>query len=134
MSSDESKKSEFFLRISAKSRKIQRFLRVSVGGLPVYFALFTIGFVFFKQTKTRLWRAEEVIFEFLRTNCYFWKPFAGSPQRPDCRRIGLALVHQTGFDGPVRAEPFHAFLRKMDDDDACAATAAALKKAFTLID
>ena len=42
----------------------------------------------------------------------------------------LNAVHQTGFDGPVRAEPFNAFLRKMDDDDACAATAAALKKSL----
>lgn len=46
----------------------------------------------------------------------------------------LNAVHQTGFDGPVRAEPFNAFLRKMDDDDACAATASVLKKAFALID
>ena len=46
----------------------------------------------------------------------------------------LNAVHQTGFDGPVRAEPFNALLRKMNDDDACAATAAALKKAFALID
>ena len=46
----------------------------------------------------------------------------------------LNAIHQTGFDGPVRAEPFNALLQKMDDDDACAATAAALKKAFALID
>lgn len=38
------------------------------------------------------------------------------------------------IDGLVRAEPFHALLRKMDDDDAHASTAAALKKAFALID
>ncbi len=46
----------------------------------------------------------------------------------------LNAIYRTGFDGPVRAEPFNAILRRMNDDDACAATAAALKKAFALID
>ena len=27
----------------------------------------------------------------------------------------LNAIHQTGFDGPVRAEPFNALLRKMDE-------------------
>jgi len=45
----------------------------------------------------------------------------------------LNAINQTGFDGPVRAEPFNAPLNALDDDDACAATLAALKKAFKSI-
>lgn len=45
----------------------------------------------------------------------------------------LTAIRDTGFDGPVRAEPFNAPLNRMDDQDACAATAAALKRAFALI-
>ncbi|MFK5924682.1 MAG: sugar phosphate isomerase/epimerase family protein [Verrucomicrobiota bacterium] len=45
----------------------------------------------------------------------------------------LKALNQLGYDGPVRAEPFNAALRKMDAEDAVAATAAAMKKAFALI-
>ena len=45
----------------------------------------------------------------------------------------LTAIKETGFDGPVRAEPFNAPLNKMNDDDACAATAKAIKKAFAMI-
>lgn len=38
-----------------------------------------------------------------------------------------------GYDGPVRAEPFKADLRKLPADEAVARTAAAMKKAFALI-
>jgi sugar phosphate isomerase/epimerase len=43
-----------------------------------------------------------------------------------------ALV-QVDYDGPVRAEPFNAALRKLPKEEAVAATAAAMKKAFALI-
>lgn len=39
-----------------------------------------------------------------------------------------------GFDGPVRAEPFKAELRRLPTDEAVARTAKAMKKAFTLVD
>ena len=42
-----------------------------------------------------------------------------------------ALV-QIGYDGPVRAEPFNQALNDLDNDAACAAVAAAMKKAFAL--
>ncbi len=45
----------------------------------------------------------------------------------------LKALNQLGYDGPVRAEPFNAVLRKMDAEAAVAATAAAMKKAFALI-
>lgn len=45
----------------------------------------------------------------------------------------LNAIKDTGFDGPVRAEPFNAPLNQMDDNEACAATAASLKKAFELM-
>ncbi len=45
----------------------------------------------------------------------------------------LTAIQSTGFDGPVRAEPFNQPLREMNDDDACAATSKALHKAFALI-
>ena len=45
----------------------------------------------------------------------------------------LNAIKETGFDGPVRAEPFNAPLNRLDDDAACAATAQSLKKAFQLI-
>jgi hypothetical protein len=37
------------------------------------------------------------------------------------------------YDGPVRAEPFNRELNELDDEPAVAATAAALRKAFTLV-
>ena len=45
----------------------------------------------------------------------------------------LNALNAIGFDGPVRAEPFNRVLNDMDNDAACAATAAAMKKAFALI-
>jgi sugar phosphate isomerase/epimerase len=45
----------------------------------------------------------------------------------------LNALNRIGYDGPVRAEPFNAILAKMAKDDACAATASALKKALSLI-
>ncbi|MBT5708492.1 MAG: sugar phosphate isomerase/epimerase [Verrucomicrobia bacterium] len=45
----------------------------------------------------------------------------------------LTAIKETGFDGPVRAEPFNAPLNKMNDNDACSATAKAIKKAFAMI-
>jgi sugar phosphate isomerase/epimerase len=38
-----------------------------------------------------------------------------------------------GYDGPVRAEPFNKPLNQMDNEQAVAATAKAMKKAFALI-
>jgi predicted xylose isomerase-like sugar epimerase len=35
-----------------------------------------------------------------------------------------------GYDGPMRAEPFNKALNDMDNDAACSATIAALKKAL----
>ena len=45
----------------------------------------------------------------------------------------LNALNQIGYDGPVRAEPFNQVVNKMTKDDACAAAAAALKKAFALV-
>ncbi len=45
----------------------------------------------------------------------------------------LTAIRDTGFDGPVRAEPFNAPLNALDDQDACTKTSAALKKAFALL-
>ncbi|MCP4782462.1 MAG: sugar phosphate isomerase/epimerase [Fuerstiella sp.] len=45
----------------------------------------------------------------------------------------LGVLVEIGYDGPVRSEPFNAKLNAMENDDACAATAAAMKKAFALI-
>ncbi|WP_145454208.1 sugar phosphate isomerase/epimerase family protein [Gimesia panareensis] len=45
----------------------------------------------------------------------------------------LNALNQIRYDGPVRAEPFNAELRKMPADQAVAATATAMKKAFALI-
>lgn len=45
----------------------------------------------------------------------------------------LKSLNQIGYDGPVRAEPFNAALRKMPAEKAVATTAAAMKKAFALI-
>ncbi len=48
-------------------------------------------------------------------------------------RAFLNALNQIGYDGPVRSEPFNQVLNKMSKDDACAASAAALKKAFSLL-
>jgi len=45
----------------------------------------------------------------------------------------LNALNQIGYDGPVRAEPFNQAVNKMPKEEACAATAQALKKAFALI-
>jgi len=45
----------------------------------------------------------------------------------------LNALNQIGYDGPVRAEPFNTALNRMSKDEACAATSAALKKAFALL-
>ena len=42
----------------------------------------------------------------------------------------LGAVIMIGYDGPMRAEPFNKALNDMDNDAACAATVAALKKAL----
>jgi sugar phosphate isomerase/epimerase len=45
----------------------------------------------------------------------------------------LNALNEIGYDGPVRAEPFNQALNKIPKEEACAATAASLKKAFALI-
>jgi sugar phosphate isomerase/epimerase len=45
----------------------------------------------------------------------------------------LNALNQIGYDGPVRAEPFNQTVNHMAKDEACAAAATALKKAFALI-
>lgn len=45
----------------------------------------------------------------------------------------LQSLNQLGYDGPVRAEPFNAALRKLPAQEAVAKTAAAMKKAFAMI-
>lgn len=45
----------------------------------------------------------------------------------------LGALVTIGYDGPVRAEPFNQALRDMPDEEAVAATAAAMKKAFALV-
>jgi sugar phosphate isomerase/epimerase len=45
----------------------------------------------------------------------------------------LDALAQIGYDGPIQAEPFNAVLRAMPIDQACAATAAAMKKAFSFM-
>jgi len=45
----------------------------------------------------------------------------------------LNALNQIGYDGPIRAEPFNQVVNKMSKDDACAAAAASLKKAFSLL-
>jgi len=38
-----------------------------------------------------------------------------------------------GYDGPIRAEPFNQPLNQMENEEATAATAKAMKKAFALV-
>ena len=45
----------------------------------------------------------------------------------------LGVLIEIGYDGPIRSEPFNAKLNAMENDEACAATAAAMKKAFALV-
>lgn len=51
----------------------------------------------------------------------------------DLKTFLNALV-KIGYDGPVRAEPFNAPLREMPPERAVATTAAAMKKAFMLVE
>ncbi len=44
----------------------------------------------------------------------------------------LSALASIGYDGPIHAEPFSKALAAMPIDDACAACAAAMKKAFAL--
>lgn len=46
----------------------------------------------------------------------------------------LGALVTIGYDGPVRAEPFNRPLSQMDDPEALKATAAAMRKAFALIE
>ena len=46
----------------------------------------------------------------------------------------LGALAQIGYDGPVSAEPFDRELRAMPADAALAATSAAMKKAFALVE
>lgn len=45
----------------------------------------------------------------------------------------LDALAKIDYDGPIQAEPFNAALRAMPIDQACAATSAAMKKAFSLM-
>jgi sugar phosphate isomerase/epimerase len=45
----------------------------------------------------------------------------------------LGALNRIGYDGPARAEPFNQPLNKMDDEEACAATITALRKAIALV-
>jgi sugar phosphate isomerase/epimerase len=49
-------------------------------------------------------------------------------------RTFLGALVKIGYDGPVRAEPFNQKLNAMENEPAVAATAAAMKKAFALVD
>jgi sugar phosphate isomerase/epimerase len=48
-------------------------------------------------------------------------------------RAFLAALAAIGYDGPVRAEPFNATLRTLPAEEAVAATARAMKRAFALM-
>lgn len=48
-------------------------------------------------------------------------------------RTFLGALSKAGYGGPVRAEPFSASLRKLPKEEAVAATAQAMKKAFALL-
>ncbi len=45
----------------------------------------------------------------------------------------LSALNKIGYDGPVRAEPFNKAVNALPKDEACAATAKALRQAFSLI-
>jgi sugar phosphate isomerase/epimerase len=45
----------------------------------------------------------------------------------------LNALQASGYDGPLRAEPFNKALNDLDDDAACVATIAALRQAVALI-
>ena len=45
----------------------------------------------------------------------------------------LKALNEIGYDGPVRAEPFNQAVNRMPKEEACEASAVALKKAFALM-
>jgi sugar phosphate isomerase/epimerase len=45
----------------------------------------------------------------------------------------LNALNQIGYDGPVRPEPFNQVVNQMPKEEACAAAAASMQKAFALI-
>jgi len=45
----------------------------------------------------------------------------------------LGVLVEIGYDGPVRSEPFNRALNKLNNDDACERTSAAMHKAFALV-
>ena len=45
----------------------------------------------------------------------------------------LNALNRMGYDGPVRAEPFNKALNDLDNDAACAAVIAAMRKAMALV-
>jgi sugar phosphate isomerase/epimerase len=47
--------------------------------------------------------------------------------------VFVNALQKIGYDGPARPEPFNKALNDLDDEAACAASAAALKKAMALI-
>jgi len=49
-------------------------------------------------------------------------------------KVFLGALVAIGYDGPVRAEPFNRRLNAMPDEEAVAATAAAMKRAFALVE
>ena len=48
-------------------------------------------------------------------------------------RAFLTALHATGFDGPVRCEPFNKALNALDNDPACAAVGKAMHAAMALL-
>ncbi len=46
----------------------------------------------------------------------------------------LRSLVQIGYDGPIVAEPFDASLAKLPKEEAVAMVAAAMKKAFSLVE
>lgn len=48
-------------------------------------------------------------------------------------RAFLSALAAIGYDGPVRAEPFNATLRTLPAEEAVAATARAMKRAFAMV-
>jgi sugar phosphate isomerase/epimerase len=47
--------------------------------------------------------------------------------------VFLNALNRIGYDGPVRAEPFNQPLNELDNEAACAAVMAALRKAVALV-
>ncbi|HEY8548370.1 MAG TPA: sugar phosphate isomerase/epimerase family protein [Vicinamibacterales bacterium] len=45
----------------------------------------------------------------------------------------ITALARIGYDGPARAEPFNAALNAMENDEACAATIEALRRAVAMI-